>query len=834
MLKSDIYIGTTIGNYVIKSRLSSSGGSATVFLGENNHSRVWPLAAIKLPNTQLDSSEEQERFLREASLLRQLKHDHILSIIDAGFLPNTAQPYLIIEYAPNGSLKDRLERATQPMPAAEAVTILFQIGLALQYAHAREPSIVHCDVKPDNILFNSQGRALLADFGIADVLDAAKTKIGDSIKGSIAYMAPEQFEGKASTKSDQYALGCIAYELLTGQKPFLATTQQEYMYNHLCVQPISPTQINPALPEHMAQAVLKALAKYHKDRYESVEAFITALSVSFSQPTVGKQQAFVPPQTGETIRLSTFTPPNTDPIQPQKAGEQWLREGHTLVQAQRYEEALQAFEAATLVDSKAAYPYVAKGKTLAQLNRRAEAVAAFQQALHCNPDFAEAFMGLGDISSSFNNYPEALKYYQEAARTAPKEAFGYYGMGNVFNELSRYAEALDAYESALRCNAQLLDAYSRKAAVLVHLNRPDEAITTYEQLFSLAPNSIDSRQIVLLHPITIDASYKKAALLERLHELEQAIVAYDQIIRQGHNALNAGYKKAALLERLGRLDQALATYDHIIYLNPNARNAYRKKVALLERLNRPLETIAAYDQLIEHEPENASAYAGKARVLEQLEVQTNHHPRLLLLLEKVLAGKLQPFISRCIARPNYHQALFAYAKAFQLSGGDAAYGANMQTLLQRLGKIHLAAQVDQAVQKRNLTPVKQTWKHWPALLLFLNALCIVVIASAKLHSWPVFFLGLMLDLASSAWLLAQISRPYGLYPATQLALSSFVVSLGWAYISWLLLAPAALAPILIALLLSFLGNGLLSLYLDIYGMRWIQLQLNVSHYTAPD
>ncbi len=103
------------------------------------------------------------------------------------------------------------------MPTEEAVIILSQVGQALQYAH--QQNIIHRDLKPENILFNTRGEAVLADFGIAAVLASARTRqVG--FGGTPAYMAPEQFEGIISTKSDEYALGCIAYELLTGRKPF--------------------------------------------------------------------------------------------------------------------------------------------------------------------------------------------------------------------------------------------------------------------------------------------------------------------------------------------------------------------------------------------------------------------------------------------------------------------------------------------------------------------------------------------------------------------------------------------------------------------------------------
>ena len=212
--------GEHIAGYRILARLGC-GGCGCVYLGQ--HLRLSNrFVAIKIFTGNVESEEEQTRFLQEAFLLNQLRHPHILPILDSGIEADRLRgdlPYLITEYAPNGSLRDRLEARAGPLRLKEALPILSQIGKALQYAH--EHGVVHCDLKPENILFTEEGQALLADFGIAAILSSAKTQQG-GVMGTLEYMAPEQFDDKVSTKSDQYALGCIAYELFTGRLPFRA------------------------------------------------------------------------------------------------------------------------------------------------------------------------------------------------------------------------------------------------------------------------------------------------------------------------------------------------------------------------------------------------------------------------------------------------------------------------------------------------------------------------------------------------------------------------------------------------------------------------------------
>src|SRR5450755_1174680 len=214
MAEEDSSIGKIIGNYRITAELGS-GGFADVYLAQHIIFADKPAVAIKLLYARL-KLKEREHFIQEAQFLHRLQHPHILPVLDAGFQDGT--PYIIMEYAAKGSLQDRLDRQSgKPLPLAEGITIISDIGAALHYAH--QQNIVHRDLKPDNILFNAKGEALLADFGLATILSSARTmQVGSA--GTPAYMAPEMFDGRVSVKSDQYTLGCIAYELLTGRKPF--------------------------------------------------------------------------------------------------------------------------------------------------------------------------------------------------------------------------------------------------------------------------------------------------------------------------------------------------------------------------------------------------------------------------------------------------------------------------------------------------------------------------------------------------------------------------------------------------------------------------------------
>lgn len=315
-----------IGNYQILRPLAN-GAFGRVYLAR--HAVLTNrIVAIKLMHAAyLDSEEKSESFLQEARFLEMLRHPYILPIFDVGI--HQGIPYLVTEHAAHGSLRQRLRKQSPfLLPAEESLTILSQIGQALQHAH--EQHIIHRDLKPENILFNARGDALLTDFGIATTLATASIKHIDNA-GTPAYMAPEQFRGQISKECDQYALGCIAYELFTGRPPFAAPDFFSMGFKHLMEAPVLPTASNPRMPAHIEQAILKALAKQRTERYPTIGAFIEALHTPLPQPQlvptlplVEQSATYVPRQFNTSVPelLADSTLPPVQLATAQTTGEQ--------------------------------------------------------------------------------------------------------------------------------------------------------------------------------------------------------------------------------------------------------------------------------------------------------------------------------------------------------------------------------------------------------------------------------------------------------------------------------------------------------------------------------
>ncbi len=300
-------VGQQLGNYRLV-RLLGRGGFADVYLGE--HLRFTQQTAIKVLHTSL-TGKEAEHFQHEAETIAALAHPAIIRVFD--FDVQEGVPFLVMEYAPNGSLR-RQHPKGEVVPLPTLVSYVKQVADALHYAH--EHKIIHRDVKPENLLLGRRGEVLLSDFGLATVahgtgsLSASMQGTG----GTIAYMAPEQIEGHPRPASDQYALGAVVYEWLCGQHPFEGSLSQ-VMVQHLSMPPPSLRERVPTLSPTVEQLVLRALAKDPKHRFASVADFAQALEQAWQEDASGQTVALLasgsPAQAGHRVTSRPHLPAGT-------------------------------------------------------------------------------------------------------------------------------------------------------------------------------------------------------------------------------------------------------------------------------------------------------------------------------------------------------------------------------------------------------------------------------------------------------------------------------------------------------------------------------------------
>ncbi len=279
-------VGQQLGNYRLV-RLLGQGGFAEVYLGEHIYLKAY--AAIKVLQARFADSEIQQ-FLTEAQTLVRLRHPHIVKVLEFGMEGNT--PYLIMDYAPNGSLRQRHPRGI-PLPPNTIVPYVKQAASALHYAH--EQKLVHCDIKPENMLLGHRNEILLSDFGLAVIVQSSYYQTLEMM-GTVYYMAPELVQGKPRAASDQYSLAVVVYEWLCGSLPFQGTFEEVIGQHAFVPPPLLHEKVLDILPA-VEEVVLIALAKDPGQRFKSVQAFANALEQAsqLSQPSPVSPTSINPP-----------------------------------------------------------------------------------------------------------------------------------------------------------------------------------------------------------------------------------------------------------------------------------------------------------------------------------------------------------------------------------------------------------------------------------------------------------------------------------------------------------------------------------------------------------
>ncbi len=312
--------GQRLGNYRL-TQLLGRGGFAEVYLGE--HVRLGTLAAIKVPYTRLASPDEVESFEKEARTIAHLRHPHIVRVFDFDVVDDT--PFLVMDFAPNGTLRKLHPRGTKLLLSL-ILTYVKQIADALQHAH--DQRIIHRDIKPENMLLGQNNELLLSDFGIATISQSSRYEGKQDMAGTIAYTAPEQVQGKPRPASDQYALGIVVYEWLCGERPFHGSFT-EIATQHVLTPPPSLREKVPELSPSVEQVVMTALAKDPKARFATIQAFANALEQAqlaeqalSSAPTILATPKKPASTTQPASEVAPFVPPPTLLASPDKEREQ--------------------------------------------------------------------------------------------------------------------------------------------------------------------------------------------------------------------------------------------------------------------------------------------------------------------------------------------------------------------------------------------------------------------------------------------------------------------------------------------------------------------------------
>lgn len=360
-MNAEALIGTVLGNCKLQ-QLIGQGGMGAVYLAQQSRPRRQVAVKVLMPATSLKPHQLSaflERFRRETDAAASLEHPNIMPVYEYGERGGLA--YLVMPFISGGTLRDVMENEGQ-LPFQNAVNYLEQMAAALDFAHAR--GVIHRDIKPANMLLTPEGRLLLTDFGLVKILSDNQseqlrlTGAGAPV-GTPDYMSPEQVIGsEVDGRADQYSLGVVLFQMLTGTTPFQGETPMQIASQQLHMQPPAPRSLRPDLPEAAEQVLLRAMAKRPGDRFSTAQQFASAFRLALVeqphtsslgtssnrggllsntnlrrgglfdpkwQPT-GTMAAFNMPQVpfgGETSPLAptaSFSAEQTEPVRPEGTG----------------------------------------------------------------------------------------------------------------------------------------------------------------------------------------------------------------------------------------------------------------------------------------------------------------------------------------------------------------------------------------------------------------------------------------------------------------------------------------------------------------------------------
>ena len=300
--------------YRLLSRLGT-GGMAEVWAAED--SQLGRQVALKLLHSRLAADQDfVERFRREASAAAGLQHPNVVSVYDRG--ESQGNYYIAMEYLRGPSLKDLVRRG--PLEPRYAVELVVQVLRAARFAHRH--GVVHRDLKPHNVMLDSEGRVKVTDFGIARAGASDMTETG-SIMGTAQYLSPEQAQGHAVTaSSDLYSIGVMLFELLTGRVPFDGESPVTIALRHVSEPPPAPSQLNPAVPPALDAVVLRALAKDPRERFADADEFIAALTSAAAAPHDATQVTRLAPATAY-LPASEAPPSHLPPAREERRARAW-------------------------------------------------------------------------------------------------------------------------------------------------------------------------------------------------------------------------------------------------------------------------------------------------------------------------------------------------------------------------------------------------------------------------------------------------------------------------------------------------------------------------------
>src|SRR5688500_12782839 len=559
------------------------GGMATVYLAQDiKHDRV---VALKVLHPDLAASLGPDRFLREIKLAARLNHPHILPLFDSGDADGLL--YYVMPYVEGESLRERLDREQQ-LPIEEAIHHTRSIASALDYAHRQ--GIVHRDIKPENVMLY-EGEAMVMDFGIAKAVSAAGhetlTQTGMMV-GTPAYVSPEQAAGEANLdgKSDQYSLGCVLFEMLTGERPFTRQTAPAAPAKH-CTEPVPPVRtLRAAVPESIERALSRAMSTEASKRYPTSAMFAQALaSGSVSTPTDTQTVPQPTVSAAKSVAVLPFANMSADPEN------EYFTDG----MAEEIISALTKIQSLRVISRTSSFAFKGKNEDISEIGRKLKVSTVLEGTVRklgnrlrvtaqlvnvadgsnlwserYDREIEDIFAIQDDISEAIVKalrviLTEGEKKQIEKARAVNVQAYDYYLRGRQYYQIHRKSleYARQMFNRAVETDPEYARAYAGVADSCSLLYMYFDA-----RDYNLRQADAASAKALELEPELAEAHVARGLAISLSKRFREAEEEFDTAMKLDPKLFEAAYWYGRALMSEGRMAEAARMFERASALRP--------------------------------------------------------------------------------------------------------------------------------------------------------------------------------------------------------------------------------------------------------------------------